>query len=173
MAIATTPNDVGGYEYQFVDTPSDMFVCKICQYPSREPHLSGCCGHTFCKSCLEAARRPTTITKTCTICRDEEYTTIPNKQVDRTIRSLRVFCTNKEKGCEWQGEVNDIINHLGNSDGCQFEDVTCSNDCGKCLQRQYLTGHVEDERVRRKVDCQYCHITGEHRFTRDSVPSSP
>ena len=164
MAIATTPNDVGGYEYQFVDTPSDMFVCKICQYPSREPHLSGCCGHTFCKSCLEAAKRPTTITKACPICRDEEYTTMPNKQVDRAIRSLRVFCTNKEKGCEWQGEVNDIINHLENSNGCQFEDVTCSNDCGKCLQRQYLTGHVEDECVRRKVDCQYCHITGEHQF---------
>ena len=75
-----------------------------------------------------------------------------------------MFCTNKEKGCEWQGEVNDIINHLGNSDGCQFQDVTCSNDCGKCLQRQCLTGHVENECVRRKVDCQYCHITGEHQF---------
>ena len=164
MAIATTPNGGGGYEYQFVDTPLDMFVCKICQYPSREPHLSACCGHTFCRSCLETAKRSTTISKACPICRDEEFITFHNKQADRAIRSLHVFCTNKEKGCEWQGEVNDIINHLGNSDGCQFEDVTCSNDCGKCLQRQYVTGHVENECVRRKVDCQYCRITGEHQF---------
>ncbi|XP_065888321.1 TNF receptor-associated factor 5-like [Dysidea avara] len=164
MAVATTLNGGGGYEYQFVDTPLDMFVCKICQYPSREPYLSECCGHTFCKSCLEAVKRSTTITKACPICRDEKFVTFRNRQTDRAIRSLHVFCTNKKKGCEWQGEVNDIINHLGNSDGCQFEDVTCSNDCGKCLQRQYLTGHVEDECVRRKVDCQYCHITGEHQF---------
>ncbi|XP_065887553.1 TNF receptor-associated factor 3-like isoform X2 [Dysidea avara] len=164
MAIATIPDGVGGYEYQFVDTPLDMFVCKICQYPSREPHLSACCGHTFCNSCLEAAKRSTTISKACPICRDEEFSTMPHKQADQAIRSLHVFCTNKEKGCEWQGEVNDIINHLGNIDSCQFEDVTCSNDCGKCLQQQYLTGHVEDECVRCKVDCQYCHITGEHQF---------
>ena len=167
MAVATTSYGGGGYEYQFVDTPLDMFVCKICQYPSREPYLSECCGHTFCKSCLEAAKRVTTVTKACPICRDEEFVTIRNRQADRAIRSLHVFCTNKEKGCEWQGEVNDIINHLGNSDGCQFENVTCSNDCGKCLQRQYLIGHVEDECVRRKVDCQYCHITGEYQFIED------
>jgi len=75
-----------------------------------------------------------------------------------------VFCDNKEKGCNWQGELNDIMNHLGNTDGCQFVEVTCSNDCGKYKQRQYLNSHVEDKCVRRKVNSQYCHITGEHQF---------
>jgi len=75
-----------------------------------------------------------------------------------------VICTNKERGCEWQGELNDIINHLGISDGCQFEDVKCSNNCGKILQRQYLSSHVETECSCRHIDCQYCHITGEHQF---------
>ena len=46
------------------------------------------------------------------------------------------MCTNKERGCEWQGELNDINNHLGNNDGCRFEDVKCSDECGKMLQRQ-------------------------------------
>ena len=147
--------------------PLDMFVCEICQYPSREPHLSGCCGRTFCKSCLEAAKRATNISQACPICHSEEFITLHNKQVDRAIRSLHLFFTNKDKGFEWQNEVNDIINHLGNSDSCQFEEVTCSNDCGKCLQRQYLAGHVEDECLRRKVDCQYCHIAGEHQFIED------
>ena len=74
------------------------------------------------------------------------------------------MCTNEERGCEWQGELNDIINHLGNNDGCHFEDVKCSIECGKMLQRRYLTSHVEEECPRRKVDCQYCHIAGEHQF---------
>ena len=68
------------------------------------------------------------------------------------------------KGCEWQGELNDISNHLGNSDGCQFEEVKCSNECGKMIERRYLTSHVETECPRHKVNCQYCHDTGEHQF---------
>ena len=87
-----------------------------------------------------------------------------NKQADCEIRNFHVMCTNKERGCEWQGELNDINNHLGNNDGCQFEDVKCSNECGKLLQRRYVTNHVETECPHRKVDCQYCHITGEHQF---------
>ena len=162
MAIAS--NGGGGYEYQFVDTPSDTLVCKICQYVSREPYLSLCCGHTFCKSCLEGAKRATTIIDACPICRDEDFVTVFNKQANRIVRNLSVFCTNKKKGCEWQGEVNKIANHLKNSDACQFENMTCPNDCGMCLQRQYLSSHIEDECMCRKVDCQYCHITGEHQF---------
>jgi len=75
-----------------------------------------------------------------------------------------VICTNKERGCEWQGELNDIINHLGNSDGCQFEDVKCFNECGNILQRQHLTSHAKTECPCRMVDCQYCHITKEHQY---------
>ena len=160
MAIAT---DRGGYEYVFVDPPSDLLVCKICQCPSREPHLSKCCGHTFCKSCLEGMKKAATvISAACPICREEEFITFANKQADRTIRSLHVYCTNKKKGCEWQGEVNNIINHRKKSDGCPFEEVTCSNICGKTLQRQDLTNHVEYECSHRKATCQYCHITGQH-----------
>ena len=164
MAIVTPNNGGGGYEYHFVATPADWLMCNICHYPSRDPYLSGCCGHTFCKSCLESAKKATTISNACPICRDEEFATMPNKQADRTVRSLHVFCTNKEKGCEWQGEVNNIVGHVTNSDGCQFEEVICPNGCGMCVQRQYLSSHVEDECVCRLVDCQYCHITGEHQL---------
>ncbi|XP_065903398.1 TNF receptor-associated factor 4-like isoform X2 [Dysidea avara] len=163
MAIAT-PSEIGGYEYKFVDTTPDRYICIICHLPSQDPYLSVCCGHVFCKSCLDNAKKATTFTNACPVCRDEEFVTFPNKQLDREIRSLHVMCTNKERGCEWQGELNDINNHLGNSAGCQFENVKCSNECGKMLQRRYLTSHVETECPYRKVDCQYCHITREHQF---------
>ena len=90
--------------------------------------------------------------------------TFPNRQGDRETRSLHMYCTNKEKGCEWQGELNNINNHLGNSDGCQFEGVKCSNECGKMIERQCLPCHLEVLCPRRNIYCQYCHDTGEHQF---------
>ena len=46
---------------------------------------------------------------------------------------------------------------------CPLQEVECSFECGKMLQRRYLTSHVEECPCRR-VDCQHCQITGEHRF---------
>ena len=163
MAIAT-PNNNGGYDYDLVSEPPDSLICKICHFPSRDPFLSVCCGHVFCKSCLNNVKKAAAITNACPVCRNEEFVTFPNKQAEREIKSLHIYCTNKEKGCKWQCELNDINDHLGNSDGCQFEEVKCSNECGKMIQRQYLTNHVETECPCRKVNCQYCHDTGEHQF---------
>ena len=163
-SYVATPNNIGGYDYDLVSKPPDRLVCKICHLPSRDPYLSVCCGHLFCKSCLDNVRKAAAFTNACPVCRDEEFVTFPNKAVDREVKELHIYCTNKEKGCEWQGELNYINNHLGNSDGCQFEEVKCSNECGKMIQRQYLTSHVETECPRRKVNCQYCHDTGEHQF---------
>ena len=163
MAI-TTPNDIGGYIYEVVDSLPDRLLCKICHLPSRDPYLSVCCGHLFCKSCLDNAKKASAITNACPVCRDEEFTTFPNKAVDREIKSLHIYCTNKVIGCEWQGELNDINNHLGKSDGCQFEGVKCYNECGKMIKRQHLAIHVENKCPRRKANCLYCYYTGEHQF---------
>ena len=157
-AIVLSSDSRGGYDYQFVKSPSDTLICTVCFLPSKEPCLSECCGHTFCKSCLEGSKKFSNI---CPVCRSEDFKAILNKQADRVIRSLRVFCTNKEQGCEWQGEVNDITNHLGN---CLFQIVHCLSDCGKSLQRQYLIIHVETECPHRRVSCQYCNEVGEYQF---------
>ena len=158
----------GGYDYEFVDTPLDNLVCKICHYPSREPHLTVCCGHTFCKSCLENARSSTAISNACPVCRREEFTTVPNKQNERDILSLHVSCTNSEKGCNWIGELNDVTDHLKNNSGCKFEEVHCTVGCGKTLERQYLTGHVEKECPCRLISCEYCGTAGEYQFIEGS-----
>ena len=175
--IDMASENIGGYDYEFVDDPSDTLICQICHFPSKEPHLSECCGHTFCKSCLEAAKRVTTVNAACPVCRSEQFTTMPNRQADRIIRSLNVYCSNKGKGCSWQGEVNNIISHRDSKDGCQFQIVNCPNDCGIAYQRRYLTIHVETECPCRKVDCQYCHDTGEHQFIegqhKDECPKFP
>ena len=112
----------------------DIFVCKICHLPSREPHLSICCGHTFCKSCLDNAkeaipqRSPCNtqpVHNVCPMCHSRSYIVIPNKQVHSEIMKLQIFCSNKDKGCTWQDMISNINDHLKNANGCQFETVEC------------------------------------------------
>ena len=163
--LAATPNNNGGYDYDLVSQPPDRLICKVCHLPSRDPYLSVCCGHVFCKSCLDKVKNTTAITNACPVCRDKKFETFPQKEANREIKSLHIYCTNKAKGCKWQGELNDINNHLENSRcGCQFEEVKCSNECGKMIQRRYLTSHVKTKCPCRKINCQYCHHTGEYQF---------
>ena len=164
MAIATPDSQMamGGYDYQFVEvSPPDWLMCNICHYPSKKPCLSLCCGNVFCQSCLDGAKK---VTISCPICRDEEFETILHKQADRAVRSLGIFCINKEKGCEWQGEVNHIEGHLENIVGCQYVDVECSNGCGKNMQRRLLNNHQQNVCPHRKVNCKYCSDVGTYDF---------
>ena len=158
----------GGYDYEFVDTPTDSLVCKICHFPSRDPHLSTCCGHTFCKSCLIKAKKSTALTNACPMCRTKRFTCFLNKQNERAVLSLRVRCTNSKTGCDWIGEVGDITGHLIKASGCKYEVVRCPNSCGKTFERQYLVNHVEKECPRRPTKCQYCHTKGEYQFIEGS-----
>ena len=80
MEIATL-NNIGGYDYNFIDTPHDRFTCKICHFPSRDPYLSVCCGHIFCNLVWKTSKT-STITYARPICRNEEFVTFPNKQAD-------------------------------------------------------------------------------------------
>ena len=172
----TQPRDFGGYGYQFVDPPpngSDV-LCKICCLPSRDPYLSQCCGHTFCKSCIDGTKETSTVSSACPMCRTEEFPTVQNKQVDRAIRSLHVFCNNKSEGCDWEGEVNDITKHLTS---CLHEDVTCDNNCGLSVQRRHLSDHLANGCSHRIVECQHCHTTGQHQLIegehKDQCPKFP
>ena len=160
-----TVSSAGGFEYQFVSSPPDIVVCKICHLPTRDPHLTICCGHVFCKSCLDGMKEAKSIVDNiCPVCRGEDFVTVPNKQIDREVKSLHVYCTNKGRGCEWQGEVNYIDNHLTKDGGCEYEEVLCTSGCDRVIQRQDLTKHVETECPCRTVDCQYCQLRGEHQF---------
>ena len=96
MAIAT-PNNNGGYDYDLVTQPPDRLICKICHLPSRDPYLSVCCGHVFCKSCLDNVKKAAAITNACPVCRDQKFVTFPQKEADREIKILHVYCTNKGK----------------------------------------------------------------------------
>lgn len=43
----------GGYDLNFIDSPSDDLLCLICLNPAREPMQQTCCGKIFCCNCLQ------------------------------------------------------------------------------------------------------------------------
>ena len=94
MAIAT-PTRVGRYDYDFVNSLRDRLICKICHLPSRDPYLSVCCGHLFCKSCLDNFKHSSTITNACPVCRNDEFVTFPNKAVYQEIKIVNNLCKSR------------------------------------------------------------------------------
>ena len=169
--------EFGGYDYRTVthlSSESDL-VCKICHLPGRNPHLSSCCGHTFCRSCIDRLKESTSIANACPVCRDSEFPVVQNKQTDRAVRSLHVYCTNEKEGCKWKGEINDIVAHIN---CCQYESVECENNgCDSNVQRQHLKSHMEADCPYRDVNCQYCDLRGKHLFIegnhKDECPEYP
>ncbi len=49
----------GGYEYPFVEEPSDDLKCLICLCVARDPqqHGDGGCGKIFCTSCIDKYKK--------------------------------------------------------------------------------------------------------------------
>lgn len=176
---------VGGYRYEFVAEPPDYVRCIVCRLPSRDPYLTDCCGNVFCHSCLQtsiqekaakssgSANGPVCPNARCPNPRGLKM--FRNKQIERTVNELKVYCTNRSKGCGWQDRVSEIPLHLARN--CQFEDVECTNKCGHMIQRQQLSRHVSNECQSRTVKCKYCRSEGKHSFIlgdhKDTCPKYP
>ena len=143
----------GGYGYNFVTPSPDRLKCQICFLPCREPELTVCCGHNFCKSDVEKLKKATSVSKACPTCRNPTFHTYVNKQAEREINELQVYCPNKGSGCKWIGKVIAVPNHRNDHKGCPFEKIKCPNNCESVLQRQDMPIHIE-------ADCScYCQYT--------------
>ena len=73
------------------------------------------------------------------MCRDEEFPTVPNKQIDREVKSLVISCTNKQKGFAWKGEIRAVETHRNKCPleivQCEYHNVGCkSKMCRKDLK---------------------------------------
>jgi len=79
------------------------------------------------------------------MCRDKKFPTVPNKQIDCEVKSLRVSCTNKGnargRGCAWRGEIRAVEAHKKT---CPLEMVNCEYHnvgCRAKMCRQDLKEH--------------------------------
>ena len=148
----------GGYEY-FVDDPiPERFQCSICTKVLRDARLTECCGQHFCNSCLTDWIKQRNM---CPHCRKARFQSMINKERIRDINELHIRCTNREKGCDWVGEMGVLEDHLKSDKGCGYVIVECCKQgggklCGKSLERRHLASHQKNECKYRPYTCEYC-----------------
>ena len=95
-----------------------------------------------------------------------------NKGLKRTLHEFRVYCPH---GCEWEGELGRLDEHL-NSDplperqlkGCPFAVIECLH-CKESIRRDKIAGHQLERCPQRPYTCVYC---AEYKSTFEDVVRS-
>ena len=67
-----------------------------------------------------------------------------DKGMERKIKSLKVGCTMQYRGCQWEGELRNLEEHLAKD--CGYVEVGCEFQvigCGTKLLRNDVASHVE------------------------------
>ena len=94
-------------EYEFV-TPLDELYCPVTKEVLLDPHQTRCCGNIL------SARAVTMIQKeggACPLCKRAPFKTYPDQNFGRRVRGQKVFCLNRNRGCEWMGELSTFDSH--------------------------------------------------------------
>ena len=146
---------VCGFECEFVEPPPKFFraECPICLHVLREPCQVSCCGKSFCYECIEKVRESDD--PMCPCCKDLDFEDFVDKRLQQTLYEFKVYCTHKNKGCEWKGELRDLDSHLNLApsagktlEGCPFALIDCPlayAGCNVRLTRQETKEHLEKE----------------------------
>ncbi|KAL5493542.1 hypothetical protein EMCRGX_G014740 [Ephydatia muelleri] len=146
-------DSAAGYDCEFVELPPKLLQteCSICLSILREPHLISCCGHSFCRVCIETvqkARQP------CPLCKDAAFSTLRNKGLERSLRELTVTCEKKDVGCSWRGELGRLEEHLNIA--CPCVEVKCQYaDCRTIARRADILSHQASCGLR-PFRCEWC-----------------
>ena len=144
MAI---PRFTGGHECEFIYPIPESLFCPVCLLPFRDPHLLDCCGAKYCAGCI--GRVKASIQPACPICKQSGFNTMLDKNDQRRVLGLKVFCSMKKEGCKWVGELRHLSNH--EKDECGWALVKCRYGCGGRIPRRRRAEHEQDECPHRSV----------------------
>ena len=118
-----------------------------------------CCGNRFCWTCIQPIQSQR---KPCPLCGVPFTNSVVDKQLQRTLSNLQVFCSHKEAGCDWVGELGSLPQHLNTDSedtrlsGCNFAQLQCMH-CKRPIERESITKHETDQCLERLYSCDYCH----------------
>lgn len=178
------PLKMASYELEIViaPPPSIQIECPVCLSLLRDPYQASCCGYSFCKACIERVRSST---RTCPCCVARNFRVFEDKRLKRSLYTLKVHCTNKKNGCQWEGELGQLDGHLNTNPteahmrlkGCNFVKIKClhcckvfrcnhwavcgsyvmlcPNKCGKSLIRMEYKKHVSRHCPLTVVNCEF------------------
>ena len=130
--------------------PQYGFFCPICLELLLHPIFFKC-GHHVCYTCSSQLLKDE-----CPTCREPNVlsTGLLDKYFQQQVMSVKVYCYNREQGCEWKGELRYFQNHLSlDKKGCK---VSCSFGCGSSVYVDEMKHHKRQECVKRPTTCDYC-----------------
>lgn len=117
-----------------------------------------CCGYSFCHTCIKIVQHSE---KPCPLC-NEKFIAYPDKRLQRTLKSMKVYCVHTEAGCDWQGELGLLDEHLNmdpsmdmKPNGCIYAQVPCDY-CGALMERKHISHHHLEDCLQRPYSCDYC-----------------
>ena len=153
-------DNLEGYDYQFVDPGhTDDQKCPICHLVVRDAHQVTCCGKLLCERCLTKRRNGS---GKCPICRGNiKNAYFQDKRTDRKIKSLQVYCSYKDAGCKWIGELRGVEEHIVKD--CNYQTVECP-DCKNTMMKHKFAKHRSDECLLREYKCPLCKKEGTYQF---------
>ena len=143
QALEMDPEDV----IEFVEPLPNELQCPLalCLEFLKEPTLTSCCGHHFCRECIDRAIARSIV---CPLCNNQAFQTLINKEKQRLVNALKVYCKWKSRGCEWVGELGRLEHHLDVEEGdCGCVEVECEFGpvgCVAKLPRKDLQRHKEE-----------------------------
>lgn len=120
----------------------DDYNCPVCLSLMNEPQLTSC-GHHFCKACIEPIYQQ--LERECPLCKEPGFRMMPDRDIARKIRGLKIYCVNHQAGCEWTGEVANLEDHLLKRCGhhlvnCKFEAFGCTEK----MPRRHQAVHISN-----------------------------
>ena len=152
----------GGYDCDFVESPPEAFQteCPVCLQILKEPCLISCCGHKFCRVCIERVKKDD---KPCPLCAKQDFAFMRELGLERFLKGTDVWCSYKKKDCKWRGKLGKLEEHLNQNpslenqlNGCKFVVMECVYECGKQFQRCHISTHQDEQCKKRPYTCNYC-----------------
>ena len=145
-----------GYKCEFIDSVPDHLCCKKCTLVARKLSIISCCGESFCQSCIADTQKEG---KPCPACGEKNFTTFEQIKSQKQIASLRVYCSMKERGCDWSGTLEQLDTHLDpDQDNCQYVDTKCPLNCRITIPKNKVEQHVAQHCAKRPYVCQHCNF---------------
>ena len=150
-----SPSKPVGYECEFVDQVPEDYFCKQCKHVAREPNITSCCGECFCKACVDAISQ---LEEPCPCCQSTEMKALGLQvKYNRSILATRVYCSLKDRGCEWNGQLQHLNAHLDLTTGdCVYVDVDCPSKCNQKVQKCNVDTHLANHCPNRDYTCPHC-----------------
>ena len=144
-----------GYLCEFIDFVPADFYCHKCSLVARKLTYTSCCGESYCYTCIAGAQQENEV---CQACGQQNFTTLQQIKYQQRIKGLQVYCSMKERGCDWSGTLQQLDSHLDpdQDNSCQHMDIKCPLNCDQAIPRSRVEQHMAKECAQREHACQHC-----------------